>query len=76
MSYSPWYLKINDQWKAVAVDGVKHNSKGVVAQFENCRDRDQALAMTHIDIAIKKDQLYDCEDGEFLLVRFRGAYSY
>ncbi len=55
--YSPWYLEINGQWQAVDPLQCRKHGKGVVAQLEDCADRDKATALKGINIAIKREQL-------------------
>lgn len=69
LGYDPWYLRAANKpdapWRIAAVEDARDHGKGVVAKFEGCDDRDAALLMRGMDIAIHRDQLPPAEEGEY-----------
>ncbi|PIP79659.1 MAG: ribosome maturation factor RimM [Gammaproteobacteria bacterium CG22_combo_CG10-13_8_21_14_all_40_8] len=63
--YSPWTLSTNQGAKAVDVVNWRIMSKGLVAQLAGCHDRDQALALRHVEISVALEQFEDLDDGDY-----------
>ena len=57
LSYSPWYLLRADRWERHELKTGRTQGKGVVAQLEDCADREQAAELLQADIAIRRDLL-------------------
>ena len=66
VDYSPWYIRAEgrrpDQqnqapWTRVKLKAGKRHAKTVVAKFEQCNDRDAAMAYVGTEIAIELEQL-------------------
>ncbi len=57
LNYPVWYLKQSGKWVAHKLENGHAQGKGVVAQLENCVDRDQAARFLKAEIAIPRDQL-------------------
>jgi len=65
LSYSPWFIEVNKQWRAFkVVDGKKHG-KAVIAQLEGINDRDRAEDLKRARIAINPSQLEATSENEF-----------
>jgi len=57
LSYDPWMLGSDDNWKPYKVVSGNTQGKGLIAQLEGCDDRDQAQALVGQEIAIEKSRL-------------------
>ena len=61
VDYSPWYIRAEKRkqspWKEVKLKAGKRHAKTVVAQLEDCNDRDAAMAYIGTEIAIELQQL-------------------
>ena len=67
LSYSPWLIKFNGEWRQVNVvdSKVQSGGKTLVAQLENVTDRDVAREYMGCEIAIDRSLLQKSEDGWF-----------
>lgn len=65
LSYSPWYVEVNKQWKAFKLLDGKRHGKAVIAQLEGVNDRDKAEDLKRARIAIDPSQLAETEENEF-----------
>jgi len=74
LDYEPWYVKSEDSsaWVEASVVEAKTHGKGIIARFEGCDDRDAALLMGGVEIAIRRDQLPEPEQGEYYWVDLEG----
>lgn len=63
--YQPWYLRRDGHWQAQRLVAGNAHGKGVIAQLENCEDRDQALALMNCEIAVRRDQMPEPAAGEY-----------
>jgi len=61
VDYSPWHIRAENRkqasWTKVKLKAGKRHAKTVVAKFEHCNDRDQAMAYIGTEIAIEQEQL-------------------
>ena len=57
LAYSPWYLKREGGWQAVALLDGREHGKGLVAQLAGCDDRDKAAALSGSEIGVYRSQL-------------------
>jgi len=65
LNYPVWYLKRSGEWVAYKLENGRAQGKGIVAQLENCQDRDQAADLMKAEIAIPRDQLPTIGLGEY-----------
>ena len=65
LSYSPWYVEVNKQWRPFKVVDGKRHGKAVIAQLEGVNDRDQAEDLKRARIAIDPSQLAETDENEF-----------
>ena len=76
LEYDPWYLGNesgdNQHWTEIPVEEARVHGKGIIAKFEGCHDRDAAARLTGQDIAIRRDQLPESEEGEYYWVDLIG----
>lgn len=72
LKYSPWYLRLASDWRAVKlVEGRKHG-KTVVAKLEGFEARDQTAGLLGAEIAIEQNQLAALPEGEFYWAQLIG----
>ena len=72
LTYSPWYVRLARDWRAVQlVEGRKHG-KIVVAKLKGFDTRDQTVALLDAEIAIEQEQLAALPEGEFYWVQLLG----
>lgn len=65
LSYSPWFLSLNGQYRQVKIDQGKRHGKGLIAKLAGCSDRDQAKQYCGTEIFVSETQLPDLEGDEF-----------
>ncbi|RVU31409.1 ribosome maturation factor RimM [Neptunomonas marina] len=65
LSYSPWLLKIEGQWKPVEVEASKKHGKGLIAKLAGVSDRDVARQFCGAEIAVDRSLLPQLEAGEY-----------
>ena len=83
--YSPWYLsagkvsatkasssKPATQWRAVDFAEAREQGKGFIARFEGCNDRDAAALLTGQEIAVRREQLPELEEGQYYWIDLEG----
>lgn len=63
--YSPWWLQSGGNWREVSVAEGRPHGKGLVARLDGIEDRDQAAALTGVDIALKREQLPALPEQEY-----------
>jgi 16S rRNA processing protein RimM len=65
LDYKNWYLKVKGQWQSYKVKEGKPQGKGIVAKFQSVDDRDQALALSQIEIGVLTSDLPQLAEDEF-----------
>lgn len=65
LNYSPWYLRIEGQWRPYKMVAGKVHGKGLIVQLEGCDDRDLAATLVRKEIAINREQLPETSPGEY-----------
>lgn len=65
LTYNPWLVRSEYGWRRVKVLEGRRQGKGIVVKLEGVHDRDQALALRDIEIAIDRDQLPQLPEGEY-----------
>lgn len=65
LTYNPWLIRSEDGWQRVKVLEGRRQGKGIVVKLEGVQDRDQALALRDIEVAIDRDQLPELPEGEY-----------
>jgi 16S rRNA processing protein RimM len=72
LHYSPWWIRLDQKWQAVArIDG-KIQGSGIIAQMEGYQDRTAAQGLVGADIAVRRCQLPELEHGELYWVDLIG----
>jgi 16S rRNA processing protein RimM len=65
LNYKNWLLKVKGQWQPYKVKEGKPQGKGIVAKFEGINDRDLALALSQVEIAVRTSDLPQLAQDEF-----------
>ena len=65
MSYQPWHVEIDGEWKTLDILKGREQGKTIVAQLKDINDREQARSMIGIDLYIEKSQLPKLSKGEY-----------
>lgn len=71
LSYSPIYLKRQNQWQAFTIESGKRHGKNVVAKIESINTREAAWDLIDTDIAIPKE-LLPKSDNEYYWADLEG----
>jgi len=65
LDYSPWWLKTRHGVKAMEIDEAQRHNNGLIVHFKGIDDRDQALQLVSVDIAVEMDQLPTLDAGDY-----------
>ncbi len=65
LTYKPWLISKGGEWQPIQPESGKRHGKGLVAQLAGYHDRDQALALRGVEIAIWPEQRMSLEENEF-----------
>lgn len=65
LRYVPWQICLDGTWSSVGVAEGRAQGRGVVARFDGCHDRDEALRFRGCEVALDRARLPDPHDGEF-----------
>lgn len=65
LNYRTWYLLRGGEWIATELLDGRLQGKGIVARLKGYDDRDQAVALLGVDVAIDREQMPKTEPGEY-----------
>lgn len=65
LRYTDWHAYINRQWQPLKLLRVEINDKSILALVEGYKEREQAAALTNVEIAVDRAQLPSLEEGEY-----------
>jgi 16S rRNA processing protein RimM len=65
LSYSPWQLRWQNNWKTISVESSRILADSIIVKLSGCNDRDLAKAYTDCDIAIGPEQRLPLNVGEY-----------
>ncbi|WP_367607341.1 ribosome maturation factor RimM [Legionella sp. W05-934-2] len=65
LQYRPWFIKRGNVWEEVRVDNVEQLGKQLIAWLDQVTDRDQASALTNLEIAVSESVLPKLPEGEY-----------
>jgi len=65
LSYPGWWLARDQDWQEYKVVEGRAHGATLVARLEGCDDRDQAMALRGLQVAVHRSELPPPEDGEF-----------
>lgn len=71
-NYSPWQLRLGNEWRSFVVEQGQSQGKGVIVKLEGVDDRDAAAALMGADIAIWREQLPPPAEGEIYWADLEG----
>lgn len=72
LEYGNWLLHIDGQWKPCRVIAGKLQTKGITVALEGITDRDQALALSQVEIGVLTSELPEPEDDEYYWFQLEG----
>ncbi|MCZ6618632.1 MAG: ribosome maturation factor RimM [Gammaproteobacteria bacterium] len=64
LGYSPWLIARGSQWEPLRPVVVKPHGQGFIARFEEVGNREQAQALSAIDLGIYRDTLPALDDDD------------
>jgi 16S rRNA processing protein RimM len=65
LEFRPWFIEENQTWKEIQIKAGRKHGKGLVAQFADCINPEQARLLTGKRIAIHRSQLPALSKDEF-----------
>ncbi len=63
--HTPWELRLQGQWREVALEVGRPHGKGLVAKLVGWDDRDQVRALIGAEITVLRDRLPPLPEGEY-----------
>ena len=63
--YPVWWLARDGDWREMRVAAAKVHGNTLVARFEGVEDREAAVALKGLEVAVPRSQLPDAEENEF-----------
>ena len=72
LQYPVWLLNIGGQWKEYKLRDSRPQGKGLAAVLEGINDRDQALALSQVEIGIPTSDLPELEEDEHYWFQLEG----
>ncbi|WP_024872182.1 ribosome maturation factor RimM [Tolumonas lignilytica] len=63
--YTPWMLKHKGEWREIQLTGWKRHNNGLICKLNGVDTREDAQALTGVDIAVSSDQLPALPKGEY-----------
>lgn len=72
LEFPAWLLNINGQWKSYKLRDSRPHGKGLAVALEGIFDRDQALALSQIEIGVPTSDLPELEEDEHYWFQLEG----
>lgn len=63
--YKPWYIQRAGKWQEVTVESFKPHNQDTIVKLIGIEDRDEANALTNIEIYVDAQKLPTLEAGDF-----------
>ncbi|WP_085248506.1 ribosome maturation factor RimM [Gilliamella mensalis] len=63
--YTPWYIQRAGQWQEVIVESFKPHNHDMIVKLKGIDDRDQAIALTNIEVFVDAEKLPELSNGDF-----------
>lgn len=63
--YNPWLIQQNGEWREIRVSGWKRHNKGLICKLDGIDLREEALALTNLEIGVNPELLPKLPEGEF-----------
>ena len=70
--YGPWLLRRNGKTRPAKLTGWRKQGKGMVAQVDDCADRDLAAELVNSEILADRSVLPELDPGEFYWSQLTG----
>lgn len=65
LGYKPWLIGRQGGWSSCEVEAGQRHGKGIIAKLVGCDGRDQALALSGMQIAISPEQRPELDADEY-----------
>jgi 16S rRNA processing protein RimM len=65
LRYTDWHAFLNNQWLPLKLLHLEMNNKFILAQVDGYHEREEAGRLTNIEIAVKRAQLPELQEGEY-----------
>jgi 16S rRNA processing protein RimM len=65
LDYPVWWLGHEGDWREMRIAAAKVQGNTLVAQFAGIEDREAAVALKGLDVAVPREQLPGAAEGEF-----------
>jgi 16S rRNA processing protein RimM len=65
LHYSPWWIRWQEEWRALRVMDGRRHGKGLVAQVAGYEDREAARVLVGAEVAIERGHLQAPGEGEY-----------
>ena len=76
LDYPVWYLRLSNGWERHELAAGQVQGKGIVVQLKGCTDRDMALRLLRVDIAVERTALPPLEQNAFYWYQLQGLRVY
>ncbi|SCC14182.1 ribosome maturation factor RimM [Gilliamella intestini] len=63
--YTPWYIQLAGQWQEVIVESFKPHNHDMIVKLKGIDDRNQAIALTNIEVFVDAEKLPALSNGDF-----------
>ncbi|WVD63819.1 ribosome maturation factor RimM [Utexia brackfieldae] len=64
-TYQPWYIQRAGEWQTIELEAYKPHSNDTIVKMAGIDDRDEANALTNIEIFVNADLLPELVEGDF-----------
>ena len=76
LAYGSWRVQRQPGWEDIAIDAGRRHGKGLVAHIDGVDDRDAALALKGLEIAVPAAVLPKLEEGAYYWRELEGVSVY
>jgi len=71
--FPKWLVGSGADWREVTVEGFEVHSKGPVAKIAGCEDREGAVRLRGLEVAVPREALGEAEEGTIFWVDLVGS---
>jgi len=64
-TYSPWLIFLNDKWQEIDIEEFQQRGERLLVKLSGVECPEDARVYINCDIAIRRDQLADLDEGEY-----------
>ncbi|MEZ0122012.1 MAG: ribosome maturation factor RimM [Candidatus Reddybacter sp.] len=75
-SYKPWRVELDGRWQELEADSFRAQGKGTVAHLCGIDDRNEAEALSGLDICVLREQFNALEGGDHYWYQLQGLQVY